>query len=175
MRPLSKDPRRTAWIWMPSVPAIPRPRPTAPCHARLAMTLQVGRTPIPPCGPPSPPTRRKGRSSGECPAWLLCPIASGSSRGYFEVLSMSGPRYYSQWSDEGVICTRHASKSSTYIGRLCLFRGRLRPATALRCAAGRYRRCKAPATVTHLQPETNTRRGPMRQTTVPCGRWLKDT
>jgi hypothetical protein len=64
------------------------------------------------------------------------------------------------WSDhhEGVIFTRHSSNSSTYASRLYLpvFQGRLRPATALLFAAGRYRRCKAPATVAvkHLQPET---------------------
>jgi hypothetical protein len=58
------------------------------------------------------------------------------------------------YSDEGVIFARYSSKSSTYISRLCLFQGRLRPAKALLFAAGRYRRCKAPTTVSHLQPET---------------------
>jgi hypothetical protein len=69
-----------------------------------------------------------------------------------------------------VIFTRHSSKSSTYIGGLCLFQGRLRPATALLFAAGRYRRCKAPATVKHLQPDTMPDRAPCA---AHCGRWFE--
>ena len=82
------------------------------------------------------------------------------------------------WSDEGVIFTGYSSKSSTYIGGLCLFQGRrLRPATAelFAALAGRYRRCKAPATLKHLQgSRDNTRqaRGSMCQTlSCTTGMW----
>jgi hypothetical protein len=171
---------------MPSVPAIPRPSPTAPCHARLAMTLQVVRTPIPHGGPlslpPSPQTRgtgRSSRSSGECPAWLA---VSNRQR----LLCVGTARYCPCHGHDGTLGGRMMgrcaldtqAKSRTCSGRLCLSVFGADSGSgyspALRSRAVQTG-AKAPAAGTHLQPETNTGRpGPMRRNTVPCGRRRKD-
>jgi hypothetical protein len=80
------------------------------------------------------------------------------------------------WSDEGVIFTRHSGSRVPTVGRLCPFQGRPRPVYSPAHSARRDRRCNAPATAKHLQPETHTtRQGSMRQRLCHVGTSVKDT